>query len=425
MKCSIRSHRAAAIAATLVLSGAFGDVATGQEKWVGGGRGGAVRSEPSDPTAPSATFVVKALGTSRTGATPSGSASGIRRLTIGKTALFGVSEMDFEVLGSSGWPIQEWVPTVLEERPDRSRQYARQHAWRVEVKLLSVQIDEVQCELNWGRYDRGRSLTEPVAGNVSTLRLRQGQRHTVDLMHASSPSSSLENIVIELELDAVTDPAHGDLSFACDLWLVHEDAAGRKTTRRVDVRAGQGKEEAFAFQPIGFTLDGAVEPVQESRADLTDLAQRLGKERGEPGSPADYQAALLTLQDVQKRLAALAGRPTPPTVDLSVSGTVKARLRHDGSIDIDLRAERRMRCLGGGAFFGRLKGPLPVTVKSGETVAFQFPTYGASCGMPSGTSMPGIVRQGVELRDGIVWVNSTGFLGDQKTSLLLTVTRQR
>jgi hypothetical protein len=39
--------------------------------------------------------------------------------------------------------------------------------------------------------------------------------------------------------------------------------------------------------------------------------------------------------------------------------------------------------------------------------------------------MPQTGRQGVEVRNGIVWVDFKDFLGDQNTSLLLTVTRRR
>ena len=399
------SPTATTVVVGLILCGAFAGEAAGQVKPPSGG---------------TATFVVRAYGTSRTGATPAGSAAGIGRILIGKSYVFGFSEKGFDGVGSSEWPLPAGFPFQLEAQPVRVRQYA----WRVEVKLLSMQIDEARCELNWGRYDRLRSLSEPVAGGTSTLTLRVGQRHIVDLVHSSSPSSLLENVIVELSLDSMLDPAYSNVSFGCDVWLVHEDAAGHKTTRHVDVTAGQGEEKAFSFQPIGFTLDGAVDPVQDSRADLTDLARLLG-ERREPGAPAGYEAARLKLQELEERLATLAGRPTPPTVDLTVAGTVAARLRPDGSIEIGLRAERWMRCHGGGAGGGGLKAPSRFTVKPGETVAFQFPTYGVSCGMPSGTTMPQTGRQGVEVRNGIVWVDFKDFLGDQNTSLLLTVTRRR
>ena len=171
-----------------------------------------------------------------------------------------------------------------------------------------------------------------------------------------------------------------------DVWLVHEGANGGKTTRRATLTGRQGENLPFVFAPIGFSLDGGVQP------DLTS-------------SP----------------------------VRMTVDGAVRGRAMFDGSVELSLQS-RRMLSHGNGNVSDA--GTKSFIVKPEETTSIELPGAefysmvpatgtGVGSGIGRGIGRGTSTSPGGITKDGNVRIAWKEFFAGSKTSILVTVRRHQ
>jgi hypothetical protein len=171
--------------------------------------------------------------------------------------------------------------------------------WTVNVEVRSVSTDAIVLAVDWERLTRGGEGPRKLAG-VSTpeqLTLREGERVLLDFADRSPSGESLcaQNFAIELTAELAEDPALARRQIGYDLWLVHDAPGGRRASRHLELTATQGQESAFQFP--------------------------------------------------HQRLPVLAGTKVdgPETeLQVDVRGTLRGRLRPDGTIDLSLGTERSL-----------------------------------------------------------------------------------
>ncbi|MDO8836384.1 MAG: hypothetical protein Q7V01_12360 [Vicinamibacterales bacterium] len=317
-------------------------------------------SASGEETSARARVDVSIIGTQRTGATGPPSATAGDNLAVRQTETFGLYARDGS-LGAGPWP--------------DLRQSSEGSAWRVTVRLVSLQVDTVELAITWGRHRASAGSWSPEAGDSRTVSLRAGERHVLDLVQIDTPTSSLANVLVELEVRRVEDPAYADLSIGYDLWLVHEGRGGRRTTRRVQLNDGQGATLPFAFEPVGFGLDGRV----RARVDGASLA-------------------------------------------LSVDGQAMGRLRPDGAFDVAITSWLWLRCGKGGR--GGRGGTKTFTARDGEAVGVELPVGTGYCGIPD-VPLPPDARNGVTAEGASLRISNEAFFEGERLSLLVTVGRVR
>lgn len=189
-------------------------------------------------------------------------------------------------------------------------------AWRVEVKPVSHAGDEATFDVRWQRRvpRPGRVLQGDEAGE-RRVTMRDGSRGILDLVQAAPRSEGVcDTFAIALELGFVSP--QGDVEaagLAFDLWLVDRSAGG--DARRTRIEARHDREAGYAFQSV--TLKSASGPAK-----------------------------------------------------LSVSGSIMARVRKDGLIDVTID-ERHVVSVSDGSLSGDGRKRLPM--RPGETVEFPLP----------------------------------------------------
>ena len=289
------------------------------------------------------------------------------KVKVGESKAFGVYVEGFSKIGTAPWHGTEGSSDCI---------------WRVDVRLLSVQIDIVRFELSWSRYEGAGNTARRVAGDTRVTTLRKGKRRLLNLARATSANAVFANVSAEVELMDVFDPQYPDLAIAYELSLVHEQVNGKTATRSVRLTGEQGEERPFSFD-IPFTLDGSAAAENASgESTAGQLAQARAllaslQERYRPEHPD-----VVRLQRLIKSLEARSGAVTVPaagrtTVTLRVTGAVSSRLNADGTFDVRLHAERVLDC--GGGTVGRGTGSQGFRAANGEWVGVAFPPVAGAC----------------------------------------------
>jgi hypothetical protein len=282
----------------------------------------------------------------------------------------------------------EVIPDWFAPGGKRSRSvWALANTWFVQPRVVSIGVDAVTLELSWRRFERGTGGLHRTAGGVRTITLRSRERHLLDL--ADGRSARLANLALEVEASRVEDPALADAVLAYDLWLVHDRAIGGRITRRLSLTGRQAEAVPFAFDRLAFPIDSLV-PID-----------------GDNGPVKTF-----------------------------IQGTVMGRLQADGSVEVLLRSERQV--LGGGLAetLGkstlaerdprRGSGSKAFVLKIGETIAIDFPTLSSIASWKSPDPVPARLRPGVSATaEGLLTVVTTEFFAGSKTSILITVRRER
>ena len=312
---------------------------------------------------PKAHVEVRLLSTARAGATGSASASTGRTLAVGQTGTIGVAGDFSGGSGTGGWPIGGTGDV----------------AWRVDARIVAVEIDTVEVAIKWGRYRPGVGHEEREVGDDRVVRLMTGQRHVLDLVHASASSSPLANLVVEIEARQVEDPAYVGAPIGYDIWFVHESRTGQKTTRRAQIVGSQADWKAFEFRPLGFSLDGAPLPAEASAP-----------------------------------------------VGAYLEGELLGRLRPDGSVGLAIRNRFGIECATGGTN-GRSggRGEKELVAGDGETVSLELPVSIGWCTVSAPSSTPSNARRGVTAVKGGLRVTASEFFSGERFSLLVTARRQQ
>lgn len=197
-------------------------------------------------------------------------------------------------------------------------------SWLVETRLLNIVRDEATVDLRWTRRVNQAGLTpsEPFTAE-QRLVLRNGSHGVLDLLHATAPASDGCGS-LALGYDFRFEGARGleDAAIGYDIWLVHNDPAGAPRVDRVSASARQDDEATYYFAPMHYRRDG-------TRAE------------------------------------------SDPAVRVTVSGTVRGRVRTDGDIDLTIDAGRGYYALdadSSGNASSWNHGRTLLTVKPGETV---------------------------------------------------------
>jgi hypothetical protein len=221
------------------------------------------------------------------------------------------------------------------------------HRWEVQVSVAEADADRAVLDVTWRRF--GDATDRRHAGVV----LREDEDHVLDLVSASLESrSSAANALVRVTASAADTEVGPVPLLEYELWLVH-DAPGRASrVERITATARAGELLPYHFKPLHWSL---------SRQDLEAW--------------------------------------TASSVQMEVGGSLRGRVRGDGTVDVELRTTRMCRWGEGGAGGAGAKS---FAVPAGETVAVQLP---AAAGVAVGSG-----RERVDFAEFFAGQQSTVFL---------------
>jgi hypothetical protein len=198
-------------------------------------------------------------------------------------------------------------------------------SWFVESRLVDMAKDEATIDLRWTRSVNEPGLTPSQPLTVEQrLVLRNGSHGVLDLLRATTTPAADGCGSLALEYDFRFEGARAldNAAITYDVWLVQQDSEGAAQVARVSATAKQDDEAHYYFAPMNYQRDG-------TRAQ------------------------------------------SHPAVRVTVSGTVRGRVRTDGDIDLTVDAGRGYYSLdqhGDGHAASWNHGRTLITVKPGETV---------------------------------------------------------
>lgn len=234
--------------------------------------------------------------------------------------------------------------------------------------------------------------------STQLLSLREGDTVTLDAI--AEPTDADCNVhVMTLEARLVlqpADPALAQARYAADMWLVHDGPLSAQMREHLVLIVDGTTSFPFVFKQLAFTLP-----------------------------------------QLDPRQGTLAGA-------ISVAGSLRARTRSDGLVDLDVETNRSLYGLntGDGA-----RSPIGLTVrktltlKPDETTAIDFPpparsytsailsgatgekTQAGATGTPSGATQPPAPGTAVEVKGDRLVLNTGEFFKGHKTQVLITLKR--
>jgi hypothetical protein len=223
-------------------------------------------------------------------------------------------------------------PTVIDATAD--------HAWTVNAALVSVQIDKIAVDVSVERQD-GQPL-RVTKRELRHLVLSEGAPHVLDFVEADDHTPgrcNAKNTVLQVSAAIVEREALAREVLDYDLWFTHTDANGRTVTRHTTVTGLQGQAIPFTFRPVRW-------PVQM-------LA---------PSAAADL------------------------SIEEDVSGTIRGRVRPDGTIDAAFTTKRSLVHMypdGSSGSVGDESGRKSFSAHNGEVVQLEMPPLSGSAGLRS------------------------------------------
>ncbi len=245
------------------------------------------------------------------------------------------------------------------------------HLWWIKARALPSEVGKASLELDWEHwYSERRGSFRKVGGDVRTLTMREGESHVLDFvdMPPNAETHCSRNALIRVVVTVEEDPTLAEEKIAYDLWYEHRDAQGRATIRRYQAVGKQGERLDYRFLPLRFPAPGLTLP---------------------DGSGIDSI--------------------------LEISGSLRGRVRADGTIEVRLDASRwvdaeragdpRRGGIGDG-------GEKVFSVTQGETVRMELPE--------TSRGRTGLVVEGREF-----WVDNGQFYAGHRDALVLTVSRER
>lgn len=210
-----------------------------------------------------------------------------------------------------------------------------ERAWWVDARVLEASVERVRLEFTWERHVRGAGGVMRVdKTETKSVLLREDERHVIDFVPTSSQFGGA-SLLFMVETEIQENPEFENAILRYEVWLHDECAPRSSQTQRAILSARQGDK-------MEFTIGGWRQPVTQLKDD-----------QGHPFS-----------------------------VVTEYSGTIRGRLRTDGSIDAFLGVGRWMDTVetgeprAGGIGDG---GSKRVNLQPGETVKIVLPkTSGGS-----------------------------------------------
>jgi hypothetical protein len=198
------------------------------------------------------------------------------------------------------------------------------YIWRFDVSMREVATDKIMFDLTWERTSR--AMPSESVRRTERLTLREGEPHTVDLVHNAQKSECLR-VMVEIVAHLTEDPEFYGKTLDWDLWL-----SGTQTTPvHKSLTSPQGESAAFQFEPI---LVPTTRP---------------------------------------------AGQPGNASMHVHVYGQLRGRIRADGNIDVALNAQRLVNYGENSQRFPRLmarpgdSGQKNFIIRPGEIVRIVLP----------------------------------------------------
>ena len=254
---------------------------------------------------------------------------------------------------------------------------SRSHVWWATLRRLPApRMGQIALEVSWEHLFPGTD-GRPVklAGDTRRIELEEGKASVLDFLAEDTEHRSrcYGGIVVEIAADIKEDPAFVDRTIDYDLWLKHTDRDGVITTRKFQTSGRQGERREFKFAPMRFPVPG--------------VAFRDG---------TVVESVLLG------------------------TGTVRGRLRPDGSIGLDVDLMREV----GTAASGRPKtggsgagGRKEFSVAPGEAVSLALPPVAGGAHSIEDTSAP---PTGAAGRRPLVSVNHPEFYAGARDEVIVT-----
>jgi len=265
--------------------------------------------------------------------------------------------------------------------------------WKARGEYLGEQGGRQQMRVTT-RFVRlaGREVSTE---STQSLSLRDGDTVILDAI-AEPVDSTCDVHMMTLEARLVlqpADPALAQVRYAADMWLVHD-----------------GPLSAQMREHLIVTVDGTT------------------------SFPFVFKQLTFTLPQVDPRQGSIAGA-------ISVAGSLRARTRSDGLVDLDVETNRSLYGL---STLEAARSPIAVTVrktltlKPDETTAVEFPPPArgftstalssgtgdkAGRGAPSGATQAPPQGTAVEVRGDRLVLNTGEFFKGHKTQLLITLRR--
>ena len=253
------------------------------------------------------------------------------------------------------------------------------YVWEIRMRPVKYENGTATFDLEWARYQPdvpGR----PAVESKTTMTLREGDSRPIDFLRSAPGSRTCPNaaVIVEIGSGYKEPPAAVASILQYDLWLKHEHADGRVTTRRFSAMAPPGADVAFAFAPLRFAIPGAAD-----------------------GAASD----LLT----------------------TVQGTIKGRLLPNQRIAVTVDTSRRdgfdAQGRGGGGWIGN-QGRKALDLAADEAVEIELPAPGGFSSRLIGTggAATAVPRpQAITVQNGRITVDNTLFFQGQRTSVVLQV----
>jgi hypothetical protein len=197
--------------------------------------------------------------------------------------------------------------------------------WMVEGKVRRAAMDDIQVEYAWKRRAPAGAGSQPDAAYRGNAHLTEGGRVLLDFVPAFEASSGCwHNLALELSASIPEDPAFKQQRISYDLWLVSE-GRGNRLTRRLQLIGKQGEKVAFDYGTFRSTLPVAPPPGKDAYV-----------------------------------------------MEMTVTGSVRSRIRPDGSIEILLTASRGAHP-NEGSWYSEAHGSKSVRAVPGETLKLELP----------------------------------------------------
>jgi hypothetical protein len=199
--------------------------------------------------------------------------------------------------------------------------------WRLAFRLQAFDRQTATIEVRWRRdVEEGANL-QPGEDHdgAFTWRAAEGDSRVLDLVRQTPAARpGCDSQAISLEYKAIGPDELREASIAYDLWLVQRLPSGDAHTRRLQAAGRQDDAVRFAFPAVAIDAPG------------------------------------------------VGPRPGGTTLDVSVQGQVRGRVRRDGRLDIAVDAGRLVMARGLGPGLGA-SGRTHLTVAPGETVELEPP----------------------------------------------------